>query len=240
MRGVPGLRAFLTDAVEAVDRRRLARVEHEVDGCPRARGAQQVPFATASIRLRGRQAATARPRRSSFLERRRAGVFSGVEHRRPVVIPHVVARGVGTGETRPAARQLLGISVALTLLVAHREMGHVQIADRPPRRVGGRVIDADAEERDLVTETAAFARLDIAGVVPPLDLVIGMARVVTRELEFVARGCLFPLFSRYGWHARTDHEQAEHCPWNAGTLELWNRCLIRHGTTLTALHGALD
>ena len=115
---------------------------------------------------------------------------------RPIVVPHVVAIGPRAGEPRTAARQLLGVSIPLALGVADRQVRHVEIADRPLRRIGRRVIDADAEERDLVAEAPAVGGLDVAGVVPPLDLVVGMARVIAREREVVAGGRLFPRTER--------------------------------------------
>src|SRR5688500_17093580 len=101
------------------------------------------------------------------------------ETRRPVLVPGVIRVALGPGQARPSAGQLLRIAIAPALWIAHGEVRHVEIADRPLRRILRRVIDADAEEGDLVSKPAALGGCHVAGVVPPFDLEIRVAGVIT-------------------------------------------------------------
>src|SRR5688572_22422406 len=169
MRGVAGLRAFLADAIDAVDRRGFARFEDQVDSSLRTGSAQEVAFAPAAT-----------------------GIFAGIEHRGPVVIPDVVLIRFRSGEPGPASGEFLAEAITPAGGVADGEMSHVQIANGPARRIGRRVVDADTEEGDLVAEPAAVCRLHVAGVVPPLDLVVRMTGMIPWKNERVPRCGLFP------------------------------------------------
>ena len=87
------------------------------------------------------------------------------------------------GEAKPQAFTLKPIEhvKAPRREIAHREMRHVQIAHRPPGRVRRRAIHADAEERHLIAEAPSLTRIEIAGVIPPLDLVVGMTDMIRRQ-----------------------------------------------------------
>ena len=115
-----------------------------------------------------------------------------VEPGGPVLVPHLVGVGGRARQPRPAARELLVEAVAVTGRVAHRQVRHEQVANRPCGGVDRRRIHADAEERHLVAEAAPGGGLHVAGVVPPLDLELGMAGVIARELEAIACRRLAP------------------------------------------------
>ena len=115
-----------------------------------------------------------------------------VARRAPVIVPDAVLVGGCTGESGAAARELFGVAIALAGRIADRQVGHEQIANRPLRRIRRRRVHADAEEGDLVAKAPAVRRLHVAGVVPPLDLVVRMRGVIARERICVAGGRFLP------------------------------------------------
>ena len=70
--------------------------------------------------------------------------------------------------------------------VAQRQMRHPDIANVPHRRLLRAAIHALAEEGQLEAEAPAFSRVQIAGVVPPLGLKIGMIEVIARKFVVIA------------------------------------------------------
>src|SRR5690606_10656360 len=108
-----------------------------------------------------------------------------IDRRRPVVVPHLIPIGGGTGDAGPGTIEPFGIAIPTTGRIAHRDVGHVEVAYGPARRVLRRRVHANAKERDLIAESSAVGRVDIAGVVPPLDPVVRVRRVVAWELERV-------------------------------------------------------
>ena len=79
----------------------------------------------------------------------------------------------------------------MSIDVTQREMGQVHLI-RPPGGAhadaccGGQLIGLP-EEGEFEAEAVAIGRLDIACVVPPFCLEIGMAEVIKGELEAIAR-----------------------------------------------------
>src|SRR5829696_7809638 len=110
----------------------------------------------------------------------------------PVVIPDFIAVALRAREPRTAARQLLGKSITLALRIADRKMRHVEISNRPLGWIDRRVVDADAKEGDLIAEPAAVSGLEVAGVIPPLDLLVRMRGVVARKGKRIAGFCGLP------------------------------------------------
>src|SRR3954465_12367543 len=62
-------------------------------------------------------------------------------------------------------------------------MRHEQVADGPPGRIRWGGIHADPEKRQLIPEAATSRGRLVARVVPPLDSVFGMARVIARQVQ---------------------------------------------------------
>jgi len=75
----------------------------------------------------------------------------------------------------------------LAVEVADGEMSEVDVTQVPGGGLRGNAADTLTEESQLETELFAFGGLQIAGVIPPLGLVVGMIEEVAREFEAVAR-----------------------------------------------------
>ena len=119
-------------------------------------------------------------------------VQAAVEGRPPVAVPDVEGPRSCARPSEPAPVEPLPEQMPAALEIGHRQMGHVEIADRPPRRVLGGRVDADAEEGDLIAEPAASVRGEVAGVVPPLDAVLRVAAVIAGKPPDMAGPRLSP------------------------------------------------
>ena len=111
-----------------------------------------------------------------------------IEFGPPVAVPHIERALSGTGPARAAAVEPLRRHVLRGRDVGHREMRHVKVTNRPSGGVRRRRVDADSKEGHLIPKAAAVRRLQVAGVVPPLDPILGVAAMVTGKLQDVA-GC---------------------------------------------------
>ena len=107
----------------------------------------------------------------------------------PVLEPDGERLAGRAGQPARAAREALGRGVAAGGHVRDREVGEVDLvrgeAGAFGRRAGG---EAPAEERELEAEAAAVGGDDVAGVVPPLGLVVEVRAVVLREGERAGLG----------------------------------------------------
>ena len=157
MRGVPGLVALAAVAAVPVEDGGRDRLEAEVDG-------------QAAVVAGGDEP-----------------VGALLERQRPSVVPDVQRLGVRPRPAHAGPVQPLGHVVLPPRHVGDGEVRHVEIAHGPARRVDGPPVHARPEERHLVAEAAPARRLQVAGVVPPLDAVVGMGGVVARKNERVAR-----------------------------------------------------
>src|SRR5688572_27472205 len=131
MRGVAGLRAFLTDAIDAVDRRGFARFEDQVDSGLPTGSAQQVAFAPAA-----------------------AGIFAGIEHCGPVVIPYIVLIRFRSCQPWPASGELLAEAVTPAGGVAAGEKNRRRTAVNPATRKRRSAVYGCKKKSDQVDETA--------------------------------------------------------------------------------------
>src|SRR5205085_10197946 len=125
---------------------------------------------------------------------RAQNVVAPVEPRRPVFVADAV--GVGGG-ARPADTGAVDALEGLELPpfnVRTREGRHAQIAHGPARRVLRLARYADAKEGQLVAEPPPVWRLQGARVIPPLNAIVFVRRVVARELVAVSRLSLAPPF----------------------------------------------
>ncbi len=105
----------------------------------------------------------------------------------PVVDPHPISVCPCAGPPHPGPAESLDGPVPPGADVGDREVPHEEIAHGPARRVGGRWIDANPKERQLVPEATAVCGGQIPGVVPPLDPVLGMTRVIGRQPQHASR-----------------------------------------------------
>ena len=125
-------------------------------------------------------------------------VAAAVERRPPVAVPDIEGPRPRAGPAQPAAVEPLAEQMAAGTGIGHRQVGHEEVPDRPSRRVLGRRVHADAEEGHLVAEPPAPGRLEVAGVVPPLDAVLRVAAVVPGKPPRVAGPGLAPALRGQG------------------------------------------
>src|SRR3989338_8816834 len=106
----------------------------------------------------------------------------------PLIDPNAQASCFGAGLADACAGNLLRKVEPASLFVRECEMGKVEMADRPARRIASRSLGGGGtpEERELKTERPAVFGPQVAGVVPPFSLEIVMCAMVVRELELVA------------------------------------------------------
>src|SRR3954447_2016327 len=85
----------------------------------------------------------------------------------------------------------------LSINVRDCEVSHVQIAHRPARRIYGMASHANAKEGQLITEAPPIARLHVARVIPPLQAIVRVRRVIAWELVTIAGFGLAPFTFTY-------------------------------------------
>ena len=119
--------------------------------------------------------------------RRHQAVRAALERCRPPVVPDVQRLRVRPGPSHAGPVQPFRHVVLPARNVGDGEMRHVEIADRPARRVDRAAIDACPKERHLVPEAAPPGHLQVPRVVPPLDAMVGVGCVIAREDEHVTR-----------------------------------------------------
>ena len=160
--GIAGILAFLAESVGSVERGWLALLQRQ------------------------RETHVARP------VSRFEVVSAILDPRRPTAIPDRagVRPSARPADALPAER--LGGVERPSSHVGDGEVRHVEIADRPHRRVYGLPIDSNPEERELVPEAAAVDRVKIAGVVPPFQTVVGMADMIGRQDQKTPRRRMEP------------------------------------------------
>ena len=107
----------------------------------------------------------------------------------PVIEPDAVGRlDLRARQARPGAAEALVVVEPVARHVGQGEVRHVKLVRAPFR--GGVALarrDGAAEDGELVAEAPPVLGGDVAGVVPPLGLVVGVRAEVLRELP-VARG----------------------------------------------------
>src|SRR5439155_1401350 len=106
-----------------------------------------------------------------------------------VIDPAPQVTGFRAGLAETGAADSLGIPKPGLAMIRQGEMGEVQMSDRPAGRIrsGARLLDAPAEERQLISEPATVLRREMAGVVPPFGPELIVSTVVVREAIRVAR-----------------------------------------------------
>ena len=107
----------------------------------------------------------------------------------PAIDPDPQVTGFRAGLAETGAADSLGIPKPGLAMIRQGEMGEVQMSDRPAGRIrsGARLLDAPAEERQLISEPATVLRREMAGVVPPFGPELIVSTVVVREAIRVAR-----------------------------------------------------
>ena len=157
VRRVAGLVALRREAAVAVGDEGLRRPQLEVEGEAGGRVARDEPH----------------------------GAAVGVQRIRPPVLEPDGERLAGrAGQPARAAREALGRGVAARRHVRDREVGEVDLVRGEAGAFGRRAgREAAAEERELEAEAAAVGRGDVAGVVPPLGLVLEVRAVVGGQHE---------------------------------------------------------
>lgn len=105
----------------------------------------------------------------------------------PVLIPDPVVLLVRPRPANAGPVHSLSVAEGVPIKITHREMGRIEVAHRPARWIGRLKVDPDPEEGQLITKAATIGSLQIASVVPPFDLVVGMARVIACKVELVRR-----------------------------------------------------
>ena len=127
VRGVAGLIALPAQSRVAVQHRRTAFVQRQLEAEVAVAGAEDVR-STPQSRVAG-------PCLSSEARSPRAEPATGRSTRGTTI-------GGGPGPSDPRAIQLLARDVAAAIDVGDGEVRHEQVAHRPPRRIGGRRVDA--------------------------------------------------------------------------------------------------
>src|ERR1700741_3390110 len=104
----------------------------------------------------------------------------------PITVPDFFLCSVGSGDSRSGAIGAFSVEELFAVEVADGEMSQVNVAQVPGGGFRGIPGDALAEESQLEPELFAVGGLQIAGVIPPLGLVVGVIEEVARECETVA------------------------------------------------------
>jgi hypothetical protein len=101
----------------------------------------------------------------------------------PITVPDATRPFLSAGPTDGVAVCAFEEHVSPRDVVDESEMGDVQVADGPPRRVLAFATHAGAKERQLITDATPVCGLKISGVVPPFDAIVAMRPVITGKLE---------------------------------------------------------
>src|SRR5271166_5005662 len=111
----------------------------------------------------------------------------------PIAIPNFLFFQVHSGNSWTGAIQPLGVIEALAIDITQGEMRKVEVANIPIALRLAITIHLLAKEGQLEAKAMPVGGLEIAGVVPPLGFVIGMIKVVARELVAITRQRLLVL-----------------------------------------------
>src|SRR6516162_3469524 len=106
---------------------------------------------------------------------------------RPVAIPYAPPVRVNPGNSWARTVYALDVTKRSPVQIAQGEMRHVDVAEIPYRRFQTVTAHALAEKSQLKPEVAPVTAGDVAGVIPPFRLVIGVIEVIPGELVMVAR-----------------------------------------------------
>ena len=105
--------------------------------------------------------------------------------RPPVAVPDCFLRLIRARHSRSCPVQSLGVKEPPAVDVAQRQMRHPDVAHVPHIRLLRAAIHALAEERQLEAKFAPFGRVQVAGIIPPLGLILGMIVVIARKLVMI-------------------------------------------------------
>src|SRR5206468_1076401 len=162
MGGLPWGGSLSADSPIAMDDRRLLRGQHEVNREVLRRGLEMMGI----VLSRGRLC-------------------------EPTINPDAQPSSLGASLAKAGAARFFGVSEPPFVQVRQSEVGQVEMPDRPARGVRSGLLlgKAPSEKCQLVAETSAAFRREVAGVVPPLSTELVMGSVVLREALGVSRTC---------------------------------------------------
>jgi len=107
--------------------------------------------------------------------------------RLPIAIPDQSLRLLRPRDAGPGPIQSLCMKKPSAIDITQREVRHPNVAHVPSTVRLRFTVDALAEKSQLETELAAFLRVHVAGVIPPLSLIVGMVEVIARKFVAITR-----------------------------------------------------
>jgi hypothetical protein len=127
------------------------------------------------------------------LQRKRKPIVIGLQNQIivlpwnvPVTIPTFLLSIANSRQARSGTIGLLGLIKPPTIEIAESQMGQVEILNVPRGRLRTITIHRLAKTTQFEAEEMAVSRREIARVIPPLRLKIGMVEMVARELVMIA------------------------------------------------------
>src|ERR1700730_42790 len=143
----------------------------------------------------------------------------------PVAVPDAALRFANSRDPRACAIGALRVVEAAPLEIAQRQMGEIQIPHVPAARSCRVAIDTLAKECQLESEAMPVGGFEVAGVVPPFGLEVGMIEMIAGKFVVITGQSGSVLRS----HLRQDHQESgETRQSNLHRQTQWERSAPQH------------
>src|SRR5580704_11235603 len=107
----------------------------------------------------------------------------------PVAVPDSSVLGADSCDGGPGTIRAFGVEEVAAVEIAKREMREIEVAHVPGIRLRCVAIYALSKKGQFKTKVTTVGGSDVAGVIPPFGLIIGMIEMVARKFVAVSGQC---------------------------------------------------